>query len=175
MHFEQWNCEWWNVVMCGIGACGNESWSNSLGNTVWAVLWYWVTVGKVSQRLIVGRGHTGHDLGSHEGFALYVPSHMRPFLFGYQISLCSIFALKEVGVMNFGHIWKCVWQHLTFLHSYWTKELWVVEWGHKWHWCLWEWNFAQVIKGHCTSNFLFVLGWGVILWKIQWRVDGRHW
>ena len=31
----------------------------------------------------MGRGHIGHDLGSHKGFAWYVPSHMRPFLFGF--------------------------------------------------------------------------------------------
>ena len=27
----------------------------------------------------MGRGHIGHDLGTYEGFAWYVPSHMRPF------------------------------------------------------------------------------------------------
>ena len=53
--------------------------------------------GKVSQRSIVGRGHTGHDPGSHEGFTQYVPSDMRPFLFGYHISFCYFFALKVIG------------------------------------------------------------------------------
>ena len=41
---------------------------------------------KVSQRSVVGRGHIGHDLESYEGFAWYVPSHVRPFLFGCLIS-----------------------------------------------------------------------------------------
>ena len=41
----------------------------------------------------MGRGHIGHDLGSHKGFAWYVLSHMRPFLFGYHISFCSFFVL----------------------------------------------------------------------------------
>ena len=45
----------------------------------------------------------GHSLGSYEGFIQYVLSHMRPFLFGYHISLCSIFAL-EVG----GHLKLCI-------------------------------------------------------------------
>ena len=36
----------------------------------------------VSRRAIVGRGHIGHNLGSYEGFAWYVSSHMRQFLFG---------------------------------------------------------------------------------------------
>ena len=35
-------------------------------------------------------------MGSYESFTQYVPSHMRPFLFGYDISLCYIFALEEV-------------------------------------------------------------------------------
>ena len=42
----------------------------------------------------MGRGHIGHDLGSHKGFAWYVPSHMRPFLFGWHISFCCFFALE---------------------------------------------------------------------------------
>ena len=40
----------------------------------------------------MGRGHTGHDLGSHENFAWYVLSHMRPFLFGCHISFCCFLA-----------------------------------------------------------------------------------
>ena len=61
---------------------------------------------KVSRRSIVGRGHTGHNLGSYEGFTQYVPSHMRPFLFECHISLCYIFAVKEVR----GH--HDLWTHL---------------------------------------------------------------
>ena len=61
---------------------------------------------KVSLRSIVGRGHIGHDLGSHEGFAWYVLSHMRPFLFGCHISFCFFFfALKVVRGYDF-------WIHL---------------------------------------------------------------
>ena len=30
----------------------------------------------------MGRGHIGHNLGSYEGFAWYVLSHMRPFYLG---------------------------------------------------------------------------------------------
>ena len=53
----------------------------------------------------MGRGHIGHDLGSHEGFARYVLSHMRPFLFGYHISFCCFLALKVVRGQDF-------WTHL---------------------------------------------------------------
>ena len=60
---------------------------------------------KVSQRSIVGRGHMGHNLRSYQGYTKYVPSHVRPFLFGYHIFLCSIFALKEVRGHEF-------WTHL---------------------------------------------------------------
>ena len=57
---------------------------------------------KGSQRSIVGRGH---NLGSYEGFTQYVLSHMRPFLFGYHISFCWIFALEVVRSHKF-------WTHL---------------------------------------------------------------
>ena len=53
----------------------------------------------------MGRGHTGHNLWSYEGFTQYVLSHMRPFLFGYHISFCWIFALEVVRGHNF-------WTHL---------------------------------------------------------------
>ena len=54
----------------------------------------------------MGRGHTGHDRGLYEGFTQCVLSHMRPFLFGYHISFCWIFALEVVRGHNF-------WTHLT--------------------------------------------------------------
>ena len=60
---------------------------------------------KVSQRSIVGRGHTCHNLGSHEGCTQYVLSHMRPFLFGYHISFCYVFAVEVVRGHDF-------WPHL---------------------------------------------------------------
>ena len=60
---------------------------------------------KVSQRSIVGRGHIGHNLGSYEGFPWYVQSHMRPFLYGCQISFCYFFALEVVRGHDF-------WTHL---------------------------------------------------------------
>ena len=44
----------------------------------------------------MGRDHIGHNVGSYEGITQYVPSHMRPFLFGCFISLCPISALEEV-------------------------------------------------------------------------------
>ena len=47
------------------------------------------------------RGHTSHNLGSHESFTQYVLSHMRPFLFGYHISLCYNFELEEVRGHDF--------------------------------------------------------------------------
>ena len=53
----------------------------------------------------MGRGHMGHSVGSYESFTQYVLSHMRPFLFGYRSSLCSIFALEEVRSHEF-------WRHL---------------------------------------------------------------
>ena len=60
---------------------------------------------KVSRRSIVGRGHIGHNLGSYEGFAWYVLSHMRPFLFGCHISFCCFFALEVMRGHDF-------WTHL---------------------------------------------------------------
>ena len=89
---------------------------------------YWVTVGK-SQRSIVSRSHTGHNLGSHEGFTQYVPSHVRPFLFGYHISFYYFFALEVVRGLIFGHIWKHVWSNLTYfiniekLNCEWCNEV----------------------------------------------------
>ena len=53
----------------------------------------------------MGKGQTDHNLGSHEGFTQYVPSHMRPFLFGYHISFCYFFALEVVRGHDF-------WTHL---------------------------------------------------------------
>ena len=53
----------------------------------------------------MGRGHIGHDFGSHEGFAWYVLSHMRPFFFGCHISFCCFFALEVVRGHDF-------WIHL---------------------------------------------------------------
>ena len=50
---------------------------------------------KVSQRSIVHGGHTGHNLGSDEGFTQYAPSDMRPFLFGYHISFCYFFCTQS--------------------------------------------------------------------------------
>ena len=47
----------------------------------------------------------GHNWGSYDCFTHYVPSDMRPFLFGYHISLCYFFALIEVK----GHYF---WAHL---------------------------------------------------------------
>ena len=40
----------------------------------------------------MGRGHTGHNLGSYEGFTLYVPSNMRSFLFECQNLFSYFFA-----------------------------------------------------------------------------------
>ena len=51
------------------------------------------------------RGHTCDNLGSYEGFTWYVPSHMRPFLFGYHVSFCYFFALEVVRGHDF-------WPHL---------------------------------------------------------------
>ena len=53
----------------------------------------------------MGKGHTGHYEGSYESFTQYVLSHVRLFLFGYHLSFCSIFALKEVRGHEF-------WTHL---------------------------------------------------------------
>ena len=52
---------------------------------------------------------TCHNLGSYEGFTQYVVSHMRPFLFGYHISFCYLFALKLVSGHDFWtHLKMCV-------------------------------------------------------------------
>ena len=53
----------------------------------------------------MGRGDKCHNLESYEDFIQYFLSHMRPFVFGYHISLCPIFALKEVRGHEF-------WTHL---------------------------------------------------------------
>ena len=53
----------------------------------------------------MGRGHIDHDMGSHEGFSWYVPSHMRPFSFGCHISFCLFFALEVTRGHDF-------WTHL---------------------------------------------------------------
>ena len=53
----------------------------------------------------MGRDHIDHDMGSHEGFSWYVPSHMRPFLFGCHISFCLFFALEVMRGHDF-------WTHL---------------------------------------------------------------
>ena len=53
----------------------------------------------------MGRGDTCHNLGSYEGVTQYVPSHMRPIVFGYHISFCYIFAVEEVRGHEF-------WRHL---------------------------------------------------------------
>ena len=37
----------------------------------------------------------------HMSFTQYAPSHMRPFLFGYHISFCYIFTVKEVRGHDF--------------------------------------------------------------------------
>ena len=81
----------------------------------------------------MGRGHTDHNLRSYEGFTQYVRSHMRPFLFGYHISFCWIFALKVVRGYEF-------WTHLKMYVI--TFDLLPLtlnngtgngEMGHKWH------------------------------------------
>ena len=93
------------MVPGAIDACGNEIWSNSLGMLCEQFCDIESQREKGSRSSIVGRGHTGHNLGSYEGFTQYVLSHMRPFLFGYHISFCWIFALKVVRGHNF-------WTHL---------------------------------------------------------------
>ena len=45
----------------------------------------------------MGRGHIGHNLGSHES--------LRPFLFGCHISFCCFFALEVMRGHDF-------WTHL---------------------------------------------------------------
>ena len=66
-------------------------------------------MGKVSRRSVVGRGHIGRDLGSYEGFVWYVPSHMRPILFGCHISFCCFFALEVMSGQDFWtHLKMCV-------------------------------------------------------------------
>ena len=60
---------------------------------------------KVSRRSIVDRGHIGHDSRSYEGFAWYVPSHMRSLLFRCHISFCCFLALEVMRSHDF-------WTHL---------------------------------------------------------------
>ena len=57
----------------------------------------------------MGRGDICHNLESYEGFIQYFLNHVRPFVFGYHISLCSIFALKEVRGHEFWtHLKMCI-------------------------------------------------------------------
>ena len=64
---------------------------------------------KVSQRSIVGSGHTCDNLESYEGFTQYVLSHMRTFLFWYHISFCYFFALEVMRGHEFWtHLKMCV-------------------------------------------------------------------
>ena len=53
----------------------------------------------------MGGGNTCCNRRSYECFTQYFPSDMRPFLFGYHISFCFIFAVKEVRGHEF-------WTHL---------------------------------------------------------------
>ena len=136
-HIEQWNCEWWNVVIGGINVCGNEIWSNSLGDTM-------------SSFVILS--HSGKNIIDCQLWAevihVVIWGHMRVlpsmswviwdhFCLGVIFPSVTFLQLKRWGVMNFGHIWKCSSKYLTYFHSYWTMELWMVKWGYKWHWCPW--------------------------------------
>ena len=57
----------------------------------------------------MGGSETCDNLESYKGFTRYVPSHMRPFLFGCHIFFCDFFFLKEVRGYYF-------WPHLkTFI------------------------------------------------------------
>ena len=57
----------------------------------------------------MGRCHTCCNLGSNECFTQYFMSHMRPFLFGYHISFCYIFAVEEVRGHDFWtHLKMCI-------------------------------------------------------------------
>ena len=50
-----------------------------------------------------------NNLGSYEGCAQYVLSHMRPFLFECHISFCYIFAVEEVRGHEFRrHLKMCI-------------------------------------------------------------------
>ena len=136
IHIEQCNCEWWNEVISGVDAHGNEIWAKWLGDTIWIILWHAADtshIGKtVSWGRIVGRGDTCHNLGSYEGVTQYVRSHMRPFLFGYHISFCSIVAVEEVR----GHeldTFENVHPHI------WPTSIYIEQWNCKW------WN--EVISG----------------------------
>ena len=53
----------------------------------------------------MGRGHTGHNPESYEGFTQYVLSHRRPFLCECHISFYYIFAVREVRAHE-------LWRHL---------------------------------------------------------------
>ena len=57
----------------------------------------------------MGRGHTGHNLGSYQDFTQYVPNHMRPFLFGYHFILLH-FCTQCSGGHDF-------WPHLEMCHK----------------------------------------------------------
>ena len=77
---------------------------------------------------------------------------------------------KWWGVIIFGHIWKCVPNDLTYFCQHWTMELWMVKWGRKWHWCPWQLNLAQVIRGQCMRNFVTCS-----IYKSYWQKVSRGW
>ena len=57
----------------------------------------------------MGIGHTYDNLGSYKCFTQCVPSDMRPFLFGYHISFCFIFAVEVVrGHYLQTHLKMCI-------------------------------------------------------------------
>ena len=56
----------------------------------------------------MGRGHRCDNVGSYEDFTWYVPSHMRPLLFGCHISFYCFFALEVVRGHDFcTHLQMC--------------------------------------------------------------------
>ena len=104
------------VMKCG-ARCHWCPWQQNLVQLIrgrWAVLWYWVIVGKVSGRSIVGRGHTGHNLGSYEGFTQYV-------VCDGSVSLNHIVCVGMLLTWYFGGAW--LWLTVGFLiirgNGYW--------------------------------------------------------
>ena len=131
IHIEQWNCEWWNEVIGGIDACGNEIWPKWLGDTVWAILWHAADTSHIGKKLV-------EDELWAEVTHVTIWGHMRVLPSMSQViwdHLClgiifpsvTFLQSKRWGVINFGHIWKCASKYLPYFHSYWTMKLWMVK------------------------------------------------
>ena len=113
---------------------------------------------KVSWRSIVGRGHIGHNLGSYEGFAWYVPNHIRPFLFGCHILFCCFFCTwsdeRSWFLDTFENVCRNIWPTSTNIRE-WNCEWWNgvisgIDAHGNWIWPMWLGNTVWAILSYAA-------------------------